>query len=136
MYQALLFTNNFFCLSSACLSNKPKTKAQAWLLYKQMKMNELFIELSLNCLWTAWFVYSLIYLRLAFWFVSFNLLFSFVFIIMNLMLLILLSIISTLITYLEIYIYTHFIMLLTPVIRICSNYNFTWLNPSIIIYCL
>ena len=35
LYRALLFTNNFFCLSSACLSNKPKTKAQAWRICKQ-----------------------------------------------------------------------------------------------------
>ena len=48
----------FFCLSSACLSNKPKIKAQAWLIYKQMNMNELFIELSLSCLWTVWFIYN------------------------------------------------------------------------------
>ena len=34
----------------ACLSNKPKIKAQVWLIYKQMNMNELFIELSLNYL--------------------------------------------------------------------------------------
>ena len=39
----------FFFLSSACLSNKPKTKAQAWLIYKQTNMNELFIKLSSSC---------------------------------------------------------------------------------------
>ena len=48
----------FFFLSSACLSNKPKTKVQVWLIYKQTNMNELIIEPSLNCLWTIWFVYN------------------------------------------------------------------------------
>ena len=52
LYRALLFTslftNKFFCLGSTCLSNKPKTKAQFWLIYKQTNMNELFIEPSLS----------------------------------------------------------------------------------------
>ena len=40
---------SFFCLGSACLLNKLKTKAQAWLIYKQTNMNELFIKPSLSC---------------------------------------------------------------------------------------
>ena len=36
----------FFFLGSTCLLNKPKTKAQAWIIYKQMNMNELFIKLN------------------------------------------------------------------------------------------
>ena len=39
----------FFCLCSACLSNKPKTKVQAWLIYKQTNMNEFFIEPNPSC---------------------------------------------------------------------------------------
>ena len=62
MYRALLFTslftNNFFCLSSACLSNKSKTKAQVWFICKQTNMNKFFIEPSSSCSWTAWFVYN------------------------------------------------------------------------------
>ena len=38
--------HNFFFLGSTCLLNKPKTKAQAWIIYKQMNMNELFIKLN------------------------------------------------------------------------------------------
>ena len=44
-----LFVNKFFCLSSACLLNEPKPKAQAWLIYKQTNMNKLFIESSPSC---------------------------------------------------------------------------------------
>ena len=35
-----LFMNKFFYLSSACLLNKPKTKAQTCHIYKQTNMNE------------------------------------------------------------------------------------------------
>ena len=38
--------HKFFFLGSTCLLNKPKTKAQAWIIYKQMNMNELFIKLN------------------------------------------------------------------------------------------
>ena len=58
LYRAWLFTNKFFCSGLACLSNKPKTKAQAWLIYKQTNMNELFIKPSPSCSRSAWFVYS------------------------------------------------------------------------------
>ena len=44
-----LFVNKFFCLSSACLLNEPKTKAQVWLIYKQTNMNKLFIKPSPSC---------------------------------------------------------------------------------------
>ena len=37
------------CLGPTCLSKKPKIKAQAWLIYKQTNMNELFIEPSPSC---------------------------------------------------------------------------------------
>ena len=53
-----LFMNKFVCLSSACLLNETKTKAQSWLIYKQINMNKLFIELSLNYSWSAWFIYN------------------------------------------------------------------------------
>ena len=53
-----MFTNKFFCSGLACLSNKPKTKAQAWLIYKQTNMNELFIKSSPNWSRSAWFVYN------------------------------------------------------------------------------
>ena len=39
----------FFWLGLVCLLNEPKTKAQAWLIYKQKNMNKLFIEPNLNC---------------------------------------------------------------------------------------
>ena len=58
LYWAWLFTNKFFCSGLACLSNKPKTKTQAWLIYKQTNMNELFIKPSPSCSRSAWFVYS------------------------------------------------------------------------------
>ena len=45
-----LFMNKFFCLSLACLLNKPKTNAQAWLIYKQTNINKVFIELDPSCL--------------------------------------------------------------------------------------
>ena len=50
----------FFCLGSAYLSNKPKTKAQAISLFinKQTNMNEFFIESNSSCSWLTWFVYS------------------------------------------------------------------------------
>ena len=48
----------FFYLSSACLSNKPKTKVQAWLICKQTNIKELFIEPNMSCSWIAWYVYS------------------------------------------------------------------------------
>ena len=54
----LIYEQIFFGLSSVCLSDKPKTKAQVKLIYKQMNMNELFIERSSSCSWAAWFVYS------------------------------------------------------------------------------
>ena len=50
--------NKFFCLGSACLLNKPKITAQAWLIYTQTNMNKLFIEPSLSCSWSTWFIYS------------------------------------------------------------------------------
>ena len=53
-----LFVNNFFCLSSACLLNELKTNIQAWFIYKQINMNEFFIELS-NCSWSVWFIYGI-----------------------------------------------------------------------------
>ena len=53
-----MFTNKFFCSGLAFLSNKPKTKAQAWLIYKQTNMNELFIKPSLSCSRSAWFIYN------------------------------------------------------------------------------
>ena len=49
---------NFFYLGSACLLNKPKIKAQAWLIYKQTSMNKLFIKSSSSCSWSTWFIYS------------------------------------------------------------------------------
>ena len=58
LYWAWLFTNKFFCSGLACLLNKPKTKAQAWLIYKQTNMNEFFIKPSPSCSRSAWFVYS------------------------------------------------------------------------------
>ena len=42
--------NKFFCLGSACLLSESKTKDQAWLIYKKININKLFIELSPNCL--------------------------------------------------------------------------------------
>ena len=54
-----LFVNNFFWLGSACLLNESKTKAQAWLIYKQTNINKFFIEPSPSCLWSTWFIYSL-----------------------------------------------------------------------------
>ena len=39
----------FFCLRLAFLSNKPKTRAQACLIYKQTNIKELFIESNLIC---------------------------------------------------------------------------------------
>ena len=44
-----LVREQFFCLGSACLLNKPKTKAQVLLIYKQINMNKLFIDLSPSC---------------------------------------------------------------------------------------
>ena len=44
-----LVHEQFFCLGSACLLNKPKTKAQVLLIYKQINMNKLFINLSPSC---------------------------------------------------------------------------------------
>ena len=44
-----LIHKQIFCLDSACLLNKPKTKAQAWFIYKQTNMNELFIKSSPSC---------------------------------------------------------------------------------------
>ena len=49
---------NFFYLGSACLLNKPKIKAQAWLIYKQTSMNKLFIKSSSSCSGSTWFIYS------------------------------------------------------------------------------
>ena len=40
--------NKFFCLGLACLLNEPSTKAQAWLVYKQTNMNELFYSHNKN----------------------------------------------------------------------------------------
>ena len=50
--------NKFFCLGSICLLNEPKTNVQAWFIYKQTNMNELFIELSSICSWLVWFIYN------------------------------------------------------------------------------
>ena len=44
-----LVHEQFFFLSSACLSNKSKNKAQPWLIYKQTNNNEFFIKSSPNC---------------------------------------------------------------------------------------
>ena len=41
-----LIAHEFFCLGSACLLNKPKIKAQTWLIYKQKNVSELLIEPS------------------------------------------------------------------------------------------
>ena len=41
-----LVREQFFFLGTACLLNKPKTKAQALLIYKQINMNKLFIDSS------------------------------------------------------------------------------------------
>lgn len=49
----------FFCLVSACLLNKFKTKAQVWLIYKQINMNEVFIVPKLEL-----FMNDLVYLEL------------------------------------------------------------------------
>ena len=53
---ACSLTNFIFGLGF--LSNKPKTKAQSWLIYKQTNMNKLFIEPSQSCSWSTWFIYS------------------------------------------------------------------------------
>ena len=47
-----------FCLGSAHLLHKFEIKAQAQLIYKQINMNEFFIESSLSYLLIAWFIYS------------------------------------------------------------------------------
>ena len=52
-----LFVNKFFCLALACLLKELKTNVQAWFIYEQTNMNELFIELS-NCSWSVWFIYN------------------------------------------------------------------------------
>ena len=44
-----LVCEQFFWLDLACLLNEPKTKAQVWLIYKQTKINKLFIESSPSC---------------------------------------------------------------------------------------
>ena len=44
-----LVCEQFFFLGSACLLNKPKIKAQVLLIYKQINMNKLFIDLSPSC---------------------------------------------------------------------------------------
>ena len=54
-----LFMNKFFYLGSACLLNKLKIKAQAWLIYKQTNMNNFFIKPSSSCSLSPWFIYSL-----------------------------------------------------------------------------
>ena len=53
-----LIREQIFLLGSACLLNDPKTKAQAWLVYKQININKLFIELSLSCSLSPLFIYS------------------------------------------------------------------------------
>ena len=50
--------NKFFYLGLACLLNKPKIKAQVWLIYKQTNMNKIFIEPSSSCSWSTWLIYS------------------------------------------------------------------------------
>ena len=40
----------FFCLGSPHLLNKPKTKDQTWLIYKQTNVNKLFIKLRTSYL--------------------------------------------------------------------------------------
>ena len=57
-YSRTTFFFFFWCLGLACLSNKLKTKTQAWLIYKQMNMNEFFIEPSSSCSWMTWFIYG------------------------------------------------------------------------------
>ena len=37
-----LVVNKFFCLGLACLLNEPKTKTQAWLIYKTNKHKQAF----------------------------------------------------------------------------------------------
>ena len=53
-----LVHEQIFFLGSACLLNESKTKAQAWLIYKQTNMNKFFIELNSSCSWSAWFIYN------------------------------------------------------------------------------
>lgn len=48
----------FFSLDLACLLNKPKTKIQAWLIYKQTNINEFFIDPRSSCSLSTWFIYS------------------------------------------------------------------------------
>ena len=42
--------NKLFCLGLDCLLNKPKTKTQAWVIYKQTNINKLFFKPSPTCL--------------------------------------------------------------------------------------
>ena len=58
-----MFVNKFFCLGLAWLLNKPKTKAQAWFIYKQTNMNKLFIEPSPSCSSSVCFIYIPYYYR-------------------------------------------------------------------------
>ena len=41
-----LFVNKFFSLGLACLLNEPKTNVQAWLIYKQTNMNQVFYQVE------------------------------------------------------------------------------------------
>ena len=46
------------CFVSSLIAHELKTNAQAWFIYKQTNMNELFIELSSIYSWLVWLVYN------------------------------------------------------------------------------
>lgn len=48
----------YFCLGLACLLNKYKTKAQAWLIYKQTNMNKFFYQVE-----SKFFMNNLVHLQ-------------------------------------------------------------------------